>query len=527
MKVRQLFVVGSIVTLVAIGVISYFWPGILWSLIIILPLIALGFADISQTKHAIRRNFPIIGHGRYLLESIRPEIMQYFVETDTEGKPIDRLMRSMVYRRAKNVIDTVPFGTQLDVYEPGYEWLNHSMYAGKIKHADDPRVKVGGSECKQPYLASLLNISAMSFGSLSENAVLAMNKGAKLGNFAHNTGEGGISPYHLQPGGDLIWQIGTGYFGCRAADGGFDPDKYVERATLPNVKMIELKISQGAKPGHGGILPANKNTPEIAKIRAVEPYTTVDSPPSHSAFSDAEGMLHFIKQLRELSGGKPVGFKLCIGIKREFIEICEAMIKTGIKPDYIAIDGGEGGTGAAPVEFSNSLGMPLLDGLAFAVDTLRGYGLKKDIRVVASGKIISSFHIARAMAIGADLVYSARAMMMAVGCIQALQCNTNTCPVGVATQDRELMKGLDVEDKATRMYNFHKKTMHILSELISATGVKSHRDFNRSHVNLRIDNTRIMSYDQLYPIVEEGAYVGMSVEDVLQEIRVRTLSKVN
>ena len=511
MKVRQLFVVGSIVTLVAIGVISYFWPGILWSLIIILPLIALGFADISQTKHAIRRNFPIIGHGRYLLESIRPEIMQYFVETDTEGKPIDRLMRSMVYRRAKNVIDTVPFGTQLDVYEPGYEWLNHSMYAGKIKHADDPRVKVGGSECKQPYLASLLNISAMSFGSLSENAVLAMNKGAKLGNFAHNTGEGGISPYHLQPGGDLIWQIGTGYFGCRATDGGFEPDKYVERATLKKKKMIELKISQGAKPGHGGILPANKNTPEIAKIRAVEPYTTVDSPPSHSAFSDAEGMLHFIKQLRELSGGKPVGFKLCIGIKREFIEICEAMIKTGIKP----------------VEFSNSLGMPLLDGLAFAVDTLRGYGLKKDIRVVASGKIISSFHIARAMAIGADLVYSARAMMMAVGCIQALQCNTNTCPVGVATQDRELMKGLDVEDKATRMYNFHKKTMHILSELISATGVKSHRDFNRSHVNLRIDNTRIMSYDQLYPIVEEGAYLGMSVEDVLQEIRVRTLSKVN
>ena len=289
--------------------------------------------------------------------------------------------------------------------------------------------------------------------------------------------------------------------------------------------MIELKISQGAKPGHGGILPANKNTPEIAKIRAVEPYTTVDSPPSHSAFSDAEGMLHIIKQLRELSGGKPVGFKLCIGIKREFIEICEAMIKTGIKPDYIAIDGGEGGTGAAPVEFSNSLGMPLLDGLAFAVDTLRGYGLKKDIRVVASGKIISSFHIARAMAIGADLVYSARAMMMAVGCIQALQCNTNTCPVGVATQDRELMKGLDVEDKATRMYNFHKKTMHILSELISATGVKSHRDFNRSHVNLRIDNTKVMAYDQLYPVVEENSYIGREAEDVLAEVRQRALLK--
>ena len=322
MKVRQGFVIISIVLVLAILGISYFWPGILWTFVIVAPLIILGIYDMSQKRHAIRRNYPVIGNFRYILESIRPEIMQYFVETDTEGKPIDRLMRSMVYRRAKNVIDTVPFGTQLDVYEAGYEWLNHSMYAGKIQHADDPRVKIGGAECKQPYLASLLNISAMSFGSLSENAVLAMNKGAKLGNFAHNTGEGGISPYHLQPGGDLIWQIGTGYFGCRAKDGGFDADKYVERATLPNVKMIELKISQGAKPGHGGILPANKNTPEIAKIRAVEPYTTVDSPPSHSAFSDAEGMLHFIKKLRDLSGGKPVGFKICIGIKQEFVEIC-------------------------------------------------------------------------------------------------------------------------------------------------------------------------------------------------------------
>ncbi|MBF0597906.1 FMN-binding glutamate synthase family protein [Faecalibacter rhinopitheci] len=521
MKVRQGFVIISIVLVLAILGISFFWKGILWAFIFVAPLILLGIVDMSQKRHAIRRNFPVIGNFRYFFESIRPEIMQYFVETDTEGKPIDRLMRSMVYRRAKNVIDTVPFGTQLDVYEAGYEWLNHSMYAGKIQHADDPRVKIGGADCKQPYLASLLNISAMSFGSLSENAVLAMNKGAKLGNFAHNTGEGGISPYHLKPGGDLIWQIGTGYFGCRAADGGFDASKYIERATLPNVKMIELKISQGAKPGHGGILPANKNTPEIAAIRAVEPYTTVDSPPSHSAFSDAEGMLHFIKQLRELSGGKPVGFKLCIGIKQEFIEICEAIIKTGIKPDFIAIDGGEGGTGAAPVEFSNSLGMPLLDGLAFAVDTLRGYDLKKDIRVIASGKIISSFHIARVMAIGADLVYSARAMMMAVGCIQALQCNTNTCPVGVATQDQDLMKGLDVEDKATRMFNFHKKTMHILSELISATGVKSHRDFNRTHVNLRVDNTRIVSYDQLYPIVEEGSYIGKDKVEILESIRQR------
>ena len=283
--------------------------------------------------------------------------------------------------------------------------------------------------------------------------------------------------------------------------------------------MIELKLSQGAKPGHGGILPANKNTPEIAAIRAVEPYTTVDSPPSHSAFSDAEGMMHFVKQLRDLSGGKPVGFKLCIGVKREFLEICEAMITTGIKPDFIVIDGGEGGTGAAPVEFSNSLGTPLLDGLAFAIDTLRGYDLKKDIKVIAAGKIISSFHMARVMAIGADLCYSARAMMMAVGCIQALQCNTNTCPVGVATQDRELMKGLDIEDKATRMYNFHKKTMHNLSELISATGVKSHRDFDRTFVNLRIDKTKVRTYDQLYPIVEEGSYLGKTREEIMRMVQ--------
>lgn len=507
MKVRRLFILLSVVISLAVIVLSIFWKPALWSFLLIVPLVALGIFDINQKKHAIRRNFPVIGRLRYLLESIRPEIMQYFVENDREGRPLDRVMRSMVYQRAKNVIDTVPFGTQMDVYEPGYEWMNHSMYAGRMKVDEAPRIMIGGERCMQPYSASLLNISAMSFGSLSKNAILALNKGAKLGGFAHNTGEGGISPYHLEPGGDLIWQIGTGYFGCRDEKGRFNPDLFAKNAQIDNVKMIELKISQGAKPGHGGILPAKKNTVEIAKIRHVEPHTEVDSPPSHSAFNDPEGLLQLIHEMRDLSGGKPVGFKLCIGKKEEFISICEAMLRTGLKPDFITIDGGEGGTGAAPVEFSNSLGMPLLDGLAFAIDTLKGYDLKKDIKVIASGKIMSSFHIARALAIGADLCNSARAMMLAIGCIQALQCHLNTCPTGIATQNAQLMKGLDVEDKAIRTYQFHKNTMKSFGELISAAGLVHHSEIDRSYINLRVDVHSVVRYDELYPVVEPGAYL--------------------
>ena len=507
MKVRQIFTAVSIViTLIIIG-ISFLWSPILWLFFLVIPLVLMGIVDITQKKHAIRRNFPVIGRARYLLESIRPEIMQYFVETDTEGRPLDRGTRSMIYQRSKNVMDTVPFGTQMDTYEAGYEWMNHSMYAGRMKVDEDPRVMIGGEYCTQPYSASLLNISAMSYGSLSKNAVLAMNGGAKLGRFAHNTGEGGISPYHLERGGDLIWQVGTGYFGCRDDHGKFSPELFAKNSQIPNVKMIELKISQGAKPGHGGILPASKNTEEIAAIRHVKPFTKVESPPSHSAFKDPEGLLRLLHEMRELSGGKPVGFKLCIGIKQEFIDICEAMVRTGLKPDFISIDGGEGGTGAAPVEFSNSLGMPMLDGLAFAVDTLRGYGLKEDIKVIASGKITSSFHIARALAIGADLCNSARAMMLAVGCIQALQCNTNTCPTGVATQDKELMKGLDVGDKTIRTYNYHKNTMKNFAELISAAGLIHHSEIDRTYINLRVAMNQVMRYDELYPEVEVGSYL--------------------
>lgn len=506
MKLREKFVIISIIILVAIAIISAFWPPVLWSLIVFGPIILVGFTDVLQKKQTIRKNFPVLGHFRYALEAIRPEIMQYFVETDTEGTPINRLFRSLIYQRAKGANDTTPFGTRMDVYRSGYEWMDHSMYATKKEHIDTKiKVLVGGPDCEKPYSASILNISAMSYGSLSKNAVLALNKGAKDGGFAHNTGEGSISPFHLEHGGDLIWQIGTGYFGCRTSEGKFCPENFSKKATLDNVKMIEIKLSQGAKPGHGGILPAAKNTEEIAEIRGVKPFTEVHSPPSHSAFSSPRELMEFIKLLREKSGGKPVGFKLCVGKKEEFIDLCEAMISSGVMPDFITVDGGEGGTGAAPVEFSNSLGMPLREGLAFVVDTLTGYDLKKDIKVIASGKVFSGFHIARILALGADIANSARAMMMAIGCIQALQCNNNTCPVGVATQNKSLMRGLNVEDKAKRVTNFHQETLHSFTELICASGIQQPTDLSRKHINRRVNMNSVLKYDEIFPYVKEGA----------------------
>lgn len=503
MKARNIFILVSLIFIISISLISFFWKPVLWIFIIIGPVILLGVSDIIQRKKSILRNFPVIGHGRFILESFRPEIMQYFVETDTEGRPINRIFRSLVYQRSKKVNDTSPFGTQVDVYKVGYEWMNHSIYAKSA--GNNPglcRVTIGGPDCKKPYNASLLNISAMSYGALSKNAVMAMNKGAKADNFAQNTGEGGLSEHHLKYGGDLIWQVGTGYFGCRNKDGGFSAELFEKNATRQVVKMIEIKISQGAKPGHGGILPAAKNTPEIAAIRGVEPHKDVHSPPAHSAFSSPEGLMRFIKQLRELSGGKPVGFKLCIGKKSEFVDICRNMVSTGIKPDFITIDGGEGGTGAAPVEFSNSLGMPLREGLAFAYDTLTSLNLKKDIKLIASGKILSAFHIVRVLALGADLCNSARAMMLATGCIQALQCNQNTCPVGVATQNKQLMKGLDIQSKSVRVANFHQETLKSFTELIAAAGLSKPSDITREHVNRRVSATQVVSYAQLYPYVK-------------------------
>ncbi len=508
MRFRNAFILISVILMTFILSTAIFSPIILWSLVLFLPLIIIGFIDLAQKKHSIKRNFPLVGNLRYLLEKVRPEIMQYFVETDTEGRPINRIFRSIIYQRAKNVNDTAPFGTQMDVYELGYEWMEHSIYAKTLtRDIDLPRVLIGSAACKKKYSASLFNISAMSFGSLSKNAILALNKGAKMGNFAHNTGEGGISTYHLENGGDLIWQIGTGYFGCRDGNGKFNPEMFSVNASLDNVKMIELKISQGAKPGHGGILPANKNTPEIASIRGVEPYSEIDSPSSHSAFTNPEELMNFLQSLRNLSGGKPVGFKLCIGKKHEFIDICKAMISTGIKPDFITVDGGEGGTGAAPVEFSNSLGMPLRDGLAFVYDSLVGYDLKKDIKLIAAGKIFTGFHLAKVMALGADLCNSARGMMLALGCIQALQCNTNKCPVGVATQDKSLIKGLDPEDKAVRVYNYQRATMRSFTELLAATGLHNPDELMRCHIYRRVTMNKVMQYDEIYPEISVGAYL--------------------
>ena len=508
---RNEFVGFSIISLLIVGAVSYFlWPGFVWSLIILLPIILLGFYDMFQAKHAIMRNFPILGRGRYVMEDLRPKIYQYFIESETDGRPFNRMFRSIVYQRAKKELSTTPFGTQLDVYEEGYEWMNHSIAAlDPHKMNFNPRVRFGGSDCKQPYAASLLNVSAMSFGSLSSNAIEALNGGAKIGGFAHNTGEGGISPYHNKLGGDLIYQVGTGYFGCRTKDGNFSPELFAERTKADNVKMIELKLSQGAKPGHGGILPGRKNTPEIAKIRNIEPGGDVLSPPYHKAFTNPIGLLGLIKQMRELSGGKPVGFKLCLGSRSEFLAICKAMIQTGIKPDFITVDGGEGGTGAAPLEFSNSVGMPFKEGLAFVHDALVGFDLRKDIRIIASGKVVTGFHIFRALALGADTCNSARAMMMAVGCIQALECNQNTCPTGVATQDKELVAGLDVNDKKVRVANYQIETIHGFVELLAAAGIENHAEINRTHVYRRVSMNQTKRYDEIYPTVITGCLLSM------------------
>jgi len=506
--VRKIFLLASLIIVIAIIGLSFFWENSWWLFVLFGPIILIGIRDLFQKKHTIKRNFPIIGNFRYMLELVRPEIMQYFVETDIEGTPINRMFRSLIYQRAKKVNDTYPFGTRVDVYRTGYEWMEHSM--SPVSYDDlnhDPRVLVGGPDCKKPYSASVLNISAMSFGSLSSRAILSLNGGAKLDNFAHNTGEGGISSYHLKNGGDLIWQIGTGYFGCRDLEGNFSPEMFEEKANLENVKMIEIKLSQGAKPGHGGILPAGKNTEEIAKIRGVKAHTKVMSPPGHKAFSNFTELVLFIKQLRDLSGGKPVGFKLSVGKKQEFIAICQAMIKTGIKPDFITVDGGEGGTGAAPVEFTNSLGDPMREAIAFIDDALTGFDLRKDIKIIASGKILTGFHMIRAFSLGADLCNSARAMMMATGCIQALQCNLNTCPVGVATQDKSLIKGLDVEDKTNRVASYHRETIISMVEMLGAAGLKSSEEVDRRLINRRVSMMDIKRYDEIYPPLEQACFL--------------------
>jgi glutamate synthase domain-containing protein 2 len=466
----------------------------------------LGTRDLLQTKHAILRNYPISAHLRFLLEEIRPEMRQYFFEDEKHGLPFSRDKRAVVYQRAKMVLDKRPFGTQYDVYADGFEWLRHSI-APRPPASTPFRITVGGPDCQQPYSASVFNISAMSFGALSPNAIRALNGGAKKGGFAHDTGEGGFSRYHQENGGDIIWEIGSGYFGCRNPDGSFSADKFAQTAVNPQIKMVELKLSQGAKPGHGGVLPAAKVSSEIAKTRGVAQGEDCISPSGHSAFSTPIGLLQFIAEMRRLSGGKPAGFKLCIGHPWEFLAICKAMLETKITPDFIVVDGKEGGTGAAPLEFVDHLGMPLRDGLSFVHNALIGTGVRDRIRIGASGKLVSAFDIARAIALGADWCNAARGFMFALGCIQSQSCHTDRCPTGVATQDRTRQRALVVSDKLERVANFHKATIHSLTELTAAAGLDHPNEFDPRHFSRRVSGNEVMTFAQLYPQLEPGELV--------------------
>ncbi|MCX7320472.1 MAG: FMN-binding glutamate synthase family protein [Hyphomicrobiales bacterium] len=498
------FIVLTICSLATLFLIGLgIWDPRLLKLVIIPAAIfgclaALGFHDLLQKDHAVLRNYPISAHIRFLLEEIRPEMRQYFFESEKDGMPFSRDTRALVYQRAKMVLDKRPFGTQRNVYEEGYEWMSHSV-APRPHATEKFRITIGGPDCLRPYSASVLNISAMSFGALSPNAIRALNAGAKNGHFAHDTGEGGVSPYHEQEGGDLIWEIGSGYFGCRTKDGQFDPDKFATRAALDQIKMVELKVSQGAKPGHGGVLPAAKVSEEIARIRGVAMGEDCISPPYHKAFSTPIEMMQFIAKMRELSGGKPTGFKLCIGHPWEFLAICKAMLQTDIYPDFIVVDGNEGGTGAAPLEFMDHLGMPMREGVNFVHNALIGIGARDRIKLGASGKIATAFDIARAMALGADWCNSGRGFMFALGCIQSLSCHTDRCPTGVATQDPSRARALAVPQKTDRVTNFHEATLHALAELIAAAGLDHPQDIRAMHFSHRSADNAVLSFTKLYP----------------------------
>ncbi|WP_440995302.1 FMN-binding glutamate synthase family protein [Arhodomonas sp. SL1] len=476
----------------------WLWPAAL----VFAALSALGTRDILQRRHTVSRNYPILAHLRYGLESIGPEIRQYFIESDTEERPFSRQQRAVVYQRAKQVHDKKPFGTLLDVYAEGYEWLSPSLRPAPVSDPDF-RVTVGADPAR-PYSTSLLNVSAMSFGALSANAITALNAGAARGGFYHDTGEGAISRYHLSHGADLVWEIGSGYFGCRDADGRFNAERFREHARRDSVRMIEIKLSQGAKPGHGGILPAAKVTAEIAETREVPVGQDVISPASHSAFRTPRELMDFICELRELADGKPVGIKLAIGQPWEWFGIVKAMLASGEHPDFVVVDGGEGGTGAAPLEFINRLGMPLNDGLLLVHNTLVGAGLRERVRVAAAGKITTAFHIARTLALGADWCNSARGFMFSLGCIQSLSCHTDRCPTGVATQDPRRGANLDVTDKGDRVYHFHRSTLTSLAEMLAATGLSHPSEIGPEHVLRRISRTEALSYRDLHQFLMPG-----------------------
>jgi glutamate synthase domain-containing protein 2 len=481
------------------------WPHAPWLTLAAGALTVLGINDMRQSSRSVLRNYPVIGHLRYLLEFIRPEMRQYFIESDNEAAPFSRQQRSLVYQRAKGEPDKRPFGTQKDVGATGYEWISHSLAPSEVASADfRVAIGTGGSSCTQPYSASVFNISAMSFGALSANAILALNTGAQKGGFAHDTGEGSISRYHREPGGDLIWEIGSGYFGCRTDDGHFDAEKFKLNALQPQVKMIELKLSQGAKPGHGGVLPGPKVTPEIAETRGVPIGVDCVSPASHSAFSTPIEMMQFIERLRQLSGGKPVGFKFCIGHVWEWFALAKAMRETGIWPDFIVVDGAEGGTGAAPLEFTDHVGAPLQEGLLLVHNTLVGLGERHRVKIGCAGKVISAFDIARMMALGADWCNSARGFMFALGCIQAQSCHTGECPTGVTSQNPWRQRALVVPDKAERVYRFHRNTLHALQELVQAAGLQHPNDITADHILRRVSGFEVGRLSNLLPYMKPG-----------------------
>ncbi|TPG23102.1 glutamate synthase-related protein [Variovorax guangxiensis] len=510
-----LCVAGLAASIAAVVLLPLAW--LAWiALALFAALTGVGLHDLRQERHAILRNYPVIGHLRFLLEYIRPEMRQYFIESDSEAAPFSRAQRSLVYQRAKGEPDNRPFGTQLNVTLSGYEWINHSMQPTTLADHDF-RIVIGGTPnpatpsgftCTQPYSASVFNISAMSFGALSANAVLALNKGAKMGGFAHDTGEGSISQHHRVHGGDLIWEIGSGYFGCRNDDGSFSDDRFVVNARDPQVKMIEIKLSQGAKPGHGGVLPGPKVTAEISAARGVPVGIDCISPSSHSAFSTPVEMMHFVAKLRELSGGKPTGFKLCIGHPWEWFAIVKAMLATGITPDFIVVDGAEGGTGAAPVEFIDHVGAPLQEGLLLVHNTLVGVGLRSRVKIGCAGKVITAFDLARMMALGADWCNAGRGFMMALGCIQAQSCHTGHCPTGVTTQDPVRQQALVVPDKADRVRNFHRSTLHALQELVQAAGLDHPQQITAHHIVRRISDTEVRLLSNLIMQVRPGALLG-------------------
>lgn len=491
--------VSAVTVEAAVAVSPWWW--IIASLCAVLAVV--GAYDLMQKRHSVLRNYPVVGHIRFLMEYIRPELQQYFVERNFDGRPYDRSVRSIVYQRAKGTDAEEPFGTERDVYASGYEFLTPSLHPRQTAAAP-PRVHIGGPDCQKPYDMALLNVSAMSFGALSPQAILALNTGARLGGFAHDTGEGGLSDHHLLPGGDLIWEVGTGYFGCRTPEGAFSPDLFAEKAATEQVRCVSLKLSQGAKPGIGGVLPGEKVNAEIARIRGVVQGKTVISPPYHQVFQTPRELVQFIRRMRELAQGKPVGFKLCVGSRRQFLSVCKAMLEEGSTPDFIIVDGAEGGTGAAPLEFADHLGMPLTEGLITVHNALVGVGLRDRVRIGASGKIATGADIVKRIIQGADYTNAARAMMFAVGCIQSQRCHTNTCPAGVATQDSRRARALDVPDKSLRVERFQRSTVSSAQQIMASMGVINPAELRPHMLMRRLGPSVIRSYQELYDWLEPG-----------------------